>query len=181
MNETNVKNYKSYVIHTEDGVHAGLFFRNPIQKIDFDAYGEAEEKCNAWSYLNKINNNPLKRLLEIIIGNKDIINHINEWSNDCDWGGFSANIIVSPVYFKRSFRKLEAYAQENENIKSIKSYGFEKPYNFCGGSCDYEHTVIKLRNGKTIRIVKRDSYNYTYAHIVEKIIDTGEINDKISA
>jgi hypothetical protein len=174
MIETNVKNYKDFVVNTEQGTEKGIFFRSPIQKISFDAYYcDEKEKFSAWDYKEKIKN-PFIRFLEILKGNKNIVDNINEWAESDNWGGFDANILCSPIYFWREYRRLTAEStSSNTNIKSIKSYGYESQYNRCGGSCMIEKTVFALKNNKKIKVLKPETYNYTYQHIIEKIIDSG--------
>lgn len=171
--ETRIVNYKGYVISTEEGKENGLFFRNPFQKVSFDAYYD-ESVLSAWKYLKDIKN-PIRRLYEILIGNGNIVKNIEKWSKDCDWGGFNANILCFPIYFKREYRKLVAHSCEGGNIQKIASYGYESEFNMCSGECDMEKTVIHLKNGKTIRIKRKEQYHFTYEHIVKEIIDTGAI------
>lgn len=171
--ENRVVNYKGYVISTEEGKEKGLFFRNPLQKVSFDAYYD-DPILSAWKYIKDIEN-PIRRLYEILIGNGNIVRNIKEWSENCDWGGFNANIICFPIYFKREYRKLVAHSCESDNIQKIVSYGYESEFNMCAGECDMEKTVIHLKNGKNIRIKRKEQYHFTYEHIIKKIIDTGII------
>lgn len=103
---TRVVNYKGYVIRSEEGEEKGLFWRNPLQKVGYDAY-YPEAMFSAWDYLDKIKK-PLYRFFQIVLGNRKVLKNIEEWSNSCDWGGFNANILCSPIYFKRNYRKLTA-------------------------------------------------------------------------
>jgi len=174
MFDTIVENYKNFVIKAEEGIERGLFFRSPIQKVEFGTWDEDE--LNAYTYLSKIKN-PLFRLKEILIGNRNIISNIERWAEEDngDWAGFKANILCLPFYFNRVFRRLEAISQSlDTNIQVIKSYGYESQYNKCGGSCMVERTVFKLRNGK-IKVSKPESFNYTYRHKVEEIINSDNV------
>lgn len=179
--KTNVENYKNYVISTEEGTEKGIFFRSPIQKVFFDGYN-FEAKMSAWDYLGAIEN-PFRRFFEILMGNREIIKHGNEWSDDISFGGFYVNILCFPVYFHREYRKLNAVLSQafsaspvNENIVTIVSHGYESQYNECAGACAIEKTTIYLRNKKKIKKKKKEYYYYTYSHVVKKIIDTGEID-----
>ena len=166
----------NHVITTEEGIQFGIFFRNPIQKISFDAYYCNYDKISAWAYKNKIKN-PIRRLYEIIIGNKDIVDHIEEWSQNIDWGGFKANVLMSPVYFSRVYRKLKSVSSNPDDvIQKVVSYGYEGPYNICSGACHIERTRITLKNGKRIRLKMKDYFHYTYSHIVEKMLSSGKID-----
>ena len=170
--ENKTVNYKNYVIDTESGTERGIFFRNPIQKVNFDAYYD-KPTLSAWKYADDIKN-PLRRLYEIILGNSSIVNNIEKWKEEMNWAGFSANILCCPIYFKRDYRKLKAVSVGSDNIQMIESYGYEGEWNDCAGYCDVEKTIIALKNGKKIRKKRNESYHYTYEHIVEKIID-GEV------
>jgi len=175
MFETIIKNYKNFVIKTEEGNEKGLFFRNPIQKVDFGTWDEDE--FNAYTYLSKIEN-PLFRLKEILIGNSNIVNNIKQWGEEDngDWAGFRANVLCFPVYFSRVFRRLEAISQSSDtNIQAIKSYGYESQYNKCGGSCVIERTVFDLKNGKRLNSSKSESFQYTYGFKIEEIIDSDNV------
>ena len=89
-----------------------------------------------------------------------------------DWAGFTANVLCSPVYFEKEYRKLRAISGGKNNIQDIKSYGFESPFNMCAGACDIEFTIIKLKNGKVLRLKRTGTYHFTYRHIIKDIIDT---------
>ena len=173
--ENRVVNYKGYVISTEEGTEKGLFFRNPLQKVSFDAY-YGESKMSAWKYLHDINN-PFRRVFEILIGNGNIVKNIKEWSNDVDWGGFTGNILCCPIYFKREYRRLNAVSSGSDDIQEINSYGYEGEFEICAGHCKTEKTVIRMKNGKKIRIKRGESYHFTYEHLVKEIIDMGVISE----
>lgn len=168
-----VINYKGYVISTEEGTERGIFFRNPLQKVEFDAYCD-EPILSAWKYLDDIKN-PIRRIYEILIGNSEVVRNVNKWSKDMNWAGFSANIICFPIYFKREYRKLRAVSGNKTNIQEIVSYGYESEFNMCGGHCDVEYTTMKLRNGKVMKFKRNEQYHFTYEHKVKEIIDTGSI------
>lgn len=173
--ENKVENYKGYVISTEEGTERGLFFRNPLQRVNFDAYYD-EPKMSAWKYLSNIKN-PIRRTFEILIGNGNIVKNISEWSNDANWGGFTGNILCFPIYFKRVYRRLKAVSSGNDDIQEINSYGYESEYEICNGHCDREKSVIELKNGKKIKIKRNGSYHFTYGHLVKEIIDTGVVGE----
>lgn len=172
----NSKVYKHHSILTKSGEQKGIFFRSPIQKVQFDAYLYIDDPhISARIYMEKIKN-PIRRFYEILIGNKVIVDNIEKWSKDIDWAGFEANVLMSPIYFTRIFRSLECNSRmRNDNIRKVVSYGYESPYNYCSGACHIEKTIIVLGDGKRIRVKRRKSYHYTYSHIVEKMIDTGRI------
>ena len=177
MKKNEVRNYKHFVINTEEGVERGVFFRNPIQKITFDIWAE-KRLFNANYYLRKVKN-PFFRFFEKMKGNSNIINNIEKWSENDEWTGFLANILCFPIYFERGYRKLTAKSASNDtNIQSIKSYGYESPYNTCNGNCVVEKTVIILKNGKKIKTETPGNYNFTYRFKVKKIIDSDNIIEK---
>lgn len=176
-NEHNVTNYKDYVITTSDNMVKGIFFRSPIQPIDKDTYAE-DEFHSAWVYLNKLKENRFRRFWEKLLGNKKVVNNIEKWSESMDWGGCRVNILASPIYFYRQQRKLEAICTNPDcNIQKIESYGYESQWNYCGGACVVEKTVITLKNGKKMHITRNDYYHFTYEHIIEKIIEKGVIKN----
>lgn len=173
--KTHVTSHKNYIIKTEEGIEKGIFFRSPIQKafIDFYYNHEYNEKYTK-DYFDKIKN-PIRRIYEILIGNKDIIKNIDKMINNIDIMGCDVNVLCSPIYFKREYRKLVAEPVDYDGIMSITSYGYESEFTYCAGDCVVEKTKIKLKNGKTLKIKTRDQYHYTYAHIIKDIIDSGKI------
>ena len=171
--EKSVDVYKGYIITTEKGEEKGIFFRSPIQKVFFDAYYD-RAKLSFWDFVVAVKN-PIRKFYEILLGNWKNIKNIEEYSQDPNLAGVELNILCSPIYFKREYRKLSATSCGNHNIKEIKSYGYESPYNNCSGTCDIERTTLYLSNSvskrKKVKIKRTDAYEFTYAHIVKKIID----------
>lgn len=169
--ETVVKNHNSYVIHTEEGVERGLFFRSPIQKVEYTDYC-VDGSQSAWAFLDRLKS-PLRRLVERIIGNGKIVKHGKEWAGQYNFGCFLANKLCFPVYFKRVYRSLVALSQNpDDNIQEVRAKGYESEYNVCSGCCVIERTTIRTKSGKKIKAVIREKYHYTYRHIVEKMLDT---------
>lgn len=175
--DNRIINYKSFVISTEEGEEKGIFFRNPIQRVYFGDGFYSEGYMGMYEYNEKIKN-PLRKIYEILIGNYNIIKKLPEWINNESFGGFDANILCIPIYFKRQYRKLECISNDkNTNIQSIYSYGYESEFNYVGGDCYKEITNIKLKNGRILKIKRKECYKFTYSHIVQDIIDTGAINN----
>lgn len=166
--ENRITNYKSYTIHTQSRYKRGVFFRNPRQKIYYNAMCDGADISG---YLEKIKN-PLRRLYEICLGNRDVMHNLGKWMNELDFAGCTIYAIRCPIYFKRKTRTLTAVDNSNKrNIAEIQSSGYESEFNYCDGDCEIERTKIKCKSGKTIRIVNKGQFHYTYAHIVEEIID----------
>lgn len=167
---TRIDQYNDYVIITDESEERGIFFRNPLQKIFFDAYGIEGYQSSAWKYQNTIKN-PIRKWYEILIGNGDIIKNISSWLDDGNFAGFDGRIICSPIYFKRNYRKLTAIScNADNNITTIESYGYESEFNYCSGDCYVERTVFRLKNGQSVKLERRGQYHYTYAHIIKDII-----------
>ena len=169
--EIQLHNYPNFIITTKEGTGYGIFFRSPIQKKHYDTYVFEKKSTSAWDYMAKIKNK-LRYFYEFIIGNRNILKHINEWSEDDCWAGFDANYLCSPIYFKREYRYLHAQATNPDlNIQEVKSYGYEGPFNYCSGACKIERTTITLKTGKKIKLKNTERYKYTYSHIVSKIME----------
>ena len=176
--ETNITNYKNYVITTTEGVERGLFFRSFIQKAFFDAYLD-RPKFSAWDYKEKLKN-PIRRIYEILIGNKEVVKNINKWSDEIGWGGVYINIICFPIYFKRVYRKLTAISTNaDDNIQSIDSYGYESEFDSCGGNCICEKTLVILKNKKRLKFNRKEQYHFTYCHIIKNVIEDGFTKEDI--
>lgn len=175
INEVHVTNYKDYTITTVDTTEKGIFFRSPIQAMDKDVYAE-NEFYSAWAYLNQLRASKFKRFYEKFLGNKKVVDNIEEWSENMDWGGCKVNILASPIYFNRKMRKLTAICTNpNCNIQKIESYGYESQWEVCSGACVIERTVITLKGGSKIHVKHRDYYHFTYEHIVKDILKTEDI------
>lgn len=176
-NENNITNYKDYVITTSDNMIKGIFFRNPIQPIEMDTWAD-EEFYSAWAYLNKLKGNKFRRFWEKFLGNKMVVDNIEKWSENMDWGGCKVNILAKPIYFHRQQRKLTAICTNpNCNIQKIESYGYESEWNVCGGACVVEKTIITLKTGEKIHIKRNDYYHFTYEHVIREIIEKGVIEN----
>lgn len=167
----NIKNVGSYTIVTTQGVEKGIFWRSSIQEVTFTTE-PLDMGLSAYNFITQ-NKNILKRFFQVLIGNKYIVKHAQEWeeNDDGSWAGFSANIICFPIYFKRKFRKLRAYSSNRlDNIQSIVSCGYESKWESCSGHCKIERTKITLNNGRVIKSRCYGSYQNTYTHIVERVI-----------
>lgn len=173
-----IEAFKGFSIIAEEGVHYGIFFRNPIQKVEFDAYYCDIPQTSAYVFCNKIQN-PIRRLYEILIGNGNAVKNIGTWLDQLDFGGFKGNKLMSPIYFKRRYRKLIATKEKYDNaIHKIESYGYDAPYNSCSGACHIERTRITLRNKKVMKRVTTGRYHYTYNHIIKDMIENGIIDEE---
>ena len=173
--KTHVTSYKNYIINTEEGTEKGIFFRSPIQSAFIDFYHDHEynEKYTK-DYFEKIKN-PIRKIYEILIGNRNVIKNTDVLMNSLNICGCCVKVLCSPIYFKRDYRKLIAEPVDYDGIMSIISYGYESEFTYCAGDCVIEKTKIKLKNGKTLKIKTHDQYHYTYAHIVKDIIDSGKV------
>lgn len=119
----------------------------------------------------------IRRVYEILIGNGKIVKNIKDWSENMNWGGFNGNILCFPIYFKKQYRKLNAVSCNGDNIQEIVSYGYESEFNTCSGDCVMEKTVVYMKNGKKIKIKRKEQYHFTYEHIIKDAIDTGIIQN----
>lgn len=173
-----VSMHKGYFFFTlEHGKEKGIFFRSPIQKIEFVDYGY--DKYNPYKYLSAIKN-PIKRFYEILIGNGNTVKNLDSWVEDENFAGFEGNILCSPIYFSRFYKRLkvESVANKNSYIRKMVSYGYESEFETVSGGCKIEKTTFLLNNGKKVKFKKRGRYYFTYNHIVREIIDSGIISDR---
>lgn len=153
------------------GAEKGIFLRSPLKKIEFcDGFDwEDKSKQDVYTYSNKIQN-PVRRLYEICIGNGTIVKELNEWMKDCDFAGFTGNIICCPIYFKREFRELHLKSNTDSMIKEIISKGYENEFELCNGGCEKEKTLIKFNNKRKSKFTTKEHYQYTYSHICEELL-----------
>lgn len=180
FDNTEIDHFQKYnsKITLKKGIEFGIFFRNPIQRVDYDINIMCDEKnysLSAWNYINKIKN-PIRKLYEILIGNGKIITNIKDWSQDDDWIGFTANKLCFPIYFKRRYRKLLAISTDKtRNVQIIESYGYESEFNIIDGECYIEKTIVTLKSKRKHKIIKHDKYYYTYPWEAIKVFKTGGI------
>lgn len=151
------------------GTEKGIFLRQPLKKIEFQEMWDSESKQDIYTYSKKIQN-PVRRLYEICIGNGTIVKELNEWMKDCDFAGFTGNIICCPIYFKREFRELHLKSNTDSMIKEIISKGYENEFELCSGGCEKEKTLIKFTNKRQSRFTTKEHYHYTYSHICEELL-----------
>ena len=169
-------NIDNYVIHVKEYIQHGVFFRSPIKKVSYSDNWYGTSHYPAFNYIKKLKN-PVFRLFQHLIGNTDIVNNAEEWSKDHSFAGFKANALMSPLYFKRPCRSLDGYAQSSDdNIQEIHSFGFGMPYEDLSGGCELERTTFKLKSRHCIKERKRGSYYFTYAHVIESVIENNKID-----
>lgn len=173
MKDVKTELYKGYLITSEEGIERGLFFRNPIQKVFLSV--DYIIGYSLYEWLEKVNKNPIRKLFEILIGNLNIIKNIERDSEDINFAGYDCNILCSPIYFKRIYRKLIVNStKEYLSIKSIKAYGYENPYETVAGFCEKETFKVTSNIKSKQKIVTKGQYHYTYPHIIKQIIDSDE-------
>lgn len=173
-----VTTHNAYTIITRNYTEYGIFFRSPIQKVYYDTYNP-NQTLSAYQFANRAVKSNLFAFYQILIGNGKILKQLPDMVDMVDWAGFRANRLCFPIYFSRNCRSLRCILNDPEkmenNILSISSYGFEDQWETVNGGCKVERTKIKLKSGKTIRYKREVSYHFTFAHIIEGIISTGDI------
>lgn len=171
----NFDQYDDYAILTEEGVENGVFFRSPLQKVCFNVHYHDGSLFSAYHYIRAIRN-PIRRFFEILIGNGAVVRNAKSWIEDEGAAVFRANILCCPIYFSRKYRKLHAYSSNpNDNIADISSYGYESQFNDCAGGCHIEKTVFTMKDGAKLAVTKETAYHFTYVHVIEGVIRSGEI------
>ena len=150
---------KDFVIITIEKIKYGIFFRLPIQKVEYhwETYGEDSD--------------PIIPKFPHILLNLFSIKKARKHSLNMDACGFSFFEFASPVYFSRKCKSL--ICLNAHSIISINSSGYEGYKNICGGACELEKTVIKyLENKKvcTIKLRNTKSYNYTYEYVIKELL-----------
>ena len=146
----------------------------------YDAYSD-NPVLSAYEFANRVVKSNLYAFYQTLIGNCKILKQLPDMVDKVDWAGFRANKLCFPIYFSRNCRSLKCLLNDPDEIKnnilSVSSYGFEDQWETVSGGCKVEKTKIKLKSGKVIRHKKFYSYHYTFAHIIEDFIDTGNIKD----
>ena len=164
------ENSNGYHFIIEEFEKTGIFFQPVIQPIEHTTgyYDPEGYPFSAYDFADNCKKSKLYRMLQIILGNKKQVENIENYIDDFDFAGVELNTIVSPIYYKRTYRKLTAFAKDpSAEIEKIISIGYESPYNNCSGSCFKETTFIETKHGIRM-LTKRNSFHYTYKHVVER-------------
>ncbi|MDD3172142.1 MAG: hypothetical protein PHF63_00485 [Herbinix sp.] len=153
--------FEHYIINAEEKEEYGVFFRLPITKVEVSDSGY--KQLSPWSFIKKLKENVLFRLFHLMINRRITLDLLKNGMGD-DCCGFYINKFVSPIYFKRSYRRTVARAMKPDlEIESIVSYGYESEYEVVCGRCVVEKTIIKTTNG-TRKIINKGEYKFTYIH-----------------
>ena len=170
--EQRVVNEHGFVFETTETEHKGIFFRSPIQMIDFENDYFSDNPRSAGELNHKLKNNALYRWFNILMGNKNIVKNLNKWIDEMDFAGVNKRCLVLPIYFKRLERSLKATNVSNSesDINEVISKGFESPYEIVAGCCKIERTKFTYKNGKSSKVNHKEQYHYTYQHVIEEEI-----------
>lgn len=177
--ETQTTYYSDFKITSEKGIEHGLFFRDPLsKKILVVNYKNCD--TDAFQYIAKIKN-PLFRLAQYLLGNRQVILNIEYMQSDETYFT-NINILRSPVYFKRNYRRTEAINRnENGCISSIISHGICNED--CEATCVKEKTITTFFNGRAeVCILRNRAHCFTHLFNIAKIIsaDKGRIYNDFS-
>lgn len=153
---------KFVVIGGEDTKIKGIFFRSPIQSVDYDWYGDFSSPMYPQG-INKILN--LFR-----------IKRAKKHAESDNAAGFRFLEFCCPIYFKRTIREMITIPASA--ILKIHSKGYEPYKNNCSGACVEEVTTITYMVGKRVEkitIVSPERYNFAYRHVIAKMVPLVEL------
>lgn len=157
---------ENYYLSSDRGIHKGIFFRKPIQKVNLNVYGDGSFSGYdhlIYNYIRKLKN-PLFKLYQYILGNKKAIQGIKENIDDMSFYGTSVNILCSPIYFKREYRELNLVCPNHPGIARIHAYGYESPFETVAGKCAKEVAKIYYTSGLVSEVISYQTYDLTYTH-----------------
>lgn len=164
----------TYVIFYDEGIETGLFFRFPIRKVCYKIYTERKNDPSLIEYYQNCKDFKLFRVLNYILGNKDAVNTVldEDFFSDDELYGVDVNKIISPIYFKRNYRKLDIInMDEDQPVNYISSYGYDDEYNQIAGNCNKEITYIHTKHKRReIKLRRGKKYLYTYIHTAKELI-----------
>jgi hypothetical protein len=168
MDRETVNITKDFTITTGEKYRYGLFFRSPIQKVMYEHNTNNVNKysyARKWLFRAKIMVTPY--LLNCITFGKkrDFILY------NPDAYGIVVNELASPIYFRRKMRYLNCLVHDdNSSILRIKSFGYGGYKNRNTGICQKEVTKIYIRRQKTRKVVRRETFCFTYTHMIKRLI-----------
>lgn len=157
---------KNYYLSSDRGIHKGIFFRKPIQRVNLNVYGDGSFSGAdhfIYNYMRKLKN-PLFRCYQYILGNRKRIKSIKDHIDDVSFYGADVNILCSPIYFKREYRELNLVCPNHPGIARIHAYGYESPFETVTGNCVKEVAKIYHTDGSVSRRVSYQTYDLTYTH-----------------
>ena len=159
-------NKEKCTIVTDKIVKHGLFFQSMLTRL-------ALSICFPWGQCSNFNDWDYSYWRKYamwhpwhILLNWELFFHLKLFKEtNCD--GFCVRTIRWPITRKRTFRTLFAKFSTEHMIDTISSSGYEDSDNDCGGACVKETTTIRFKDGTKKKIVKVDSYYYTYSYTIE--------------
>lgn len=164
----------TYIIFHDEGIETGLFFRFPIRKLYYKVFTEQKNDPSLIDFVQDCKDSKLFRILNYILGNKDVVKEVLEEDifTENNLYGIDIYKIISPIYFKRNYRKLDIInMDEDQPVNYISSYGYDDKYNQVAGYCNKEITYIHTKyNKKEIKLRRGKSYLYTYIHTAKELI-----------
>jgi hypothetical protein len=169
MNKEEVYVTNDFIVETGNKNVYGLFFRSPIQKVVYehnDVSNYSPSSATKWLFWARI------LIIPYLLNFKSFSNKRDFIHNRRNAAGIIVNELAMPIYFRRNIRYMECCINnENINISKITSKGYGKYKSDDIGMCHKEITKLHFRNGKTKKIVRRETYYFTYTHIMKKVIN----------
>ena len=168
-----LKNENVTIEHAE-GIETGLFFRKPIQRVQIttDSYGNESRSGyhhSVYIYMKRCKN-PIRKLYEYILGNKESIRQIILNQDDISFYGVKVNVLCSPIYFSRRFRSLKAISENPRSLVfGVESKGYESNFNLVSGACVVEKSTIDYADGHAEKQVSKGKYDLTYPYSVKEM------------
>lgn len=168
MNREVVSVTKDFTTVTGEKYKYGVFFRNPIQKVIYEHDSDNYKYSDArkWLFWAKIMITPY--LLNFLTYSKkrDFI-----WRNS-DAYGIVVNEIAFPIYFRRKIRYLDCEVHNtNYSIRRIKSFGYYGYKSRNNGICQKEITKVYIRGERPRKVVRKETFYFTYPHMIKKLIN----------
>lgn len=161
-----------YQIRADRGIHKGIFFRKPIQKMQINIYGDGSfsgRDHHIYNYIRRLKN-PIFRWYQYILGNKESIRQIKMHIDEVGFYGVTINVLCSSIYFKREYRELDMICFDHPAIERIHAYGYESPFENVSGHCAKEVATIYYRDGWTSGVISYKDYDLTYISQVLKFV-----------
>jgi len=168
MNIEKVSVTNDFTIKTGEKYKYGLFFRNPIQKVIYEhnTNDYSHSDARKWLFWAKIMVTPYLLNFLTYAKKRDFI-----WNNS-DAYGIVVNELASPIYFRKKMRYLDCTVHNlDSSILRIKSFGYVGYKNRNNGMCQKEVTKVYIRGQKPRKVVRKETFCFTYPHMIKKLIN----------
>lgn len=140
----------------------GLFIRKPWVFRSYDGFGSM--------YNGSFNPSFFQILLMLFFMPKYFIRKLKFDKKHEDNEGLYLPYFINPFYNTREGKGFLHLFSDHPRISEIYGWGYEHEYNEAAGYCEKEFTTIEFLDGKIVKLVNKNKYNFYYSHLLEDVL-----------